>query len=374
MPDKKNLYDVLGVAKDASADEIKRAYRKLARKWHPDVNPGNADAESRFKEISAANDVLSDADKRKLYDEFGAEGLRGGFDPEQARAYQHWQKQRAETSRDYGGGRDQEWFDLDLGDLQDFFGGGSTGGSRPRRGQDIQVAVELDFVDALKGAEFQVDVPKVEACQVCAGQGTTKGAEVRTCADCQGSGRKQVVQGPMQLLITCPTCHGSGKSAPPCAACHGSGTASHNERVTVRIPKGAEDGSLLTVKGRGMPGVGGEDGDLVIRTKVRPHPHFRRAGMDLELDLPVTIDELYNGAKVSVPTPAGSVQMRIPAHSQPGARMRLRGKGVTRKDRTGDLFVILQLRLPDVDDDAFAAAARAAAQSYKKPVREGIEL
>ena len=372
MPDEKNLYDVLGVAKDATADEIKRAYRKLARKWHPDVNPGSAEAETRFKEISAAHDVLSDVEKRKLYDEFGAEGLRGGFDPEQARAYRNWHQQRQTTGRGTSADN-REWFDLDLGDLKDFFGGGTV--RQPRRGQDIQVAVDLDFVDALKGAEFQVEVPKVETCKVCSGQGFAANAEVRTCSDCRGTGRKQVVQGPMQLLTTCPTCHGTGQSAPPCEACQGSGTTTHSERVTIRIPKGAEDGSLLTVKGRGMPGVqGGPDGDLVIRTKVRPHPHFRRSGMDLELDLPVTIDELYNGAKVAVPTPAGDVQMRIPAHSQPGVRMRLRGKGVTRKDRTGDLFVVLQLRLPDADDPDFANAAHAAAKSYTKPVREGIRL
>jgi DnaJ-class molecular chaperone len=301
----KDLYAILGVAKTASEEEVRRAYRKLARKHHPDVNPGNKDAESRFKELAAAYEVLSDAEKRKLYDEFGHEGLRGGFDPEQARAYRTWQDRRGTTGSPFS----EEVFDL--GDLGDLFGGGGFR-RRAARGEDVIAVVELDLAQAIAGAEITVRVP--------AGGGRAEG-----------------------------------------------------EPVTIRIPKGAEDGSRLVVKGRGTPGPGNAPpGDLIIETRVRPHPHFRREGLDLHLDLPVTLDEAYNGAEVTVPTPDGSVKLRIPPGSQQRQELRLRGKGVSRGERRGDLYVTLDVRLPDKDDERLAEAVRGA--RYAKPVREGISL
>jgi len=307
----KDLYEVLGVSKTATEDEIRAAYRKLARKHHPDVNPGNKSAEARFKEISAAYEVLVDAEKRKLYDEFGHEGLRGGFDPEQARAYKTWQSRRGATGSPF----QEEVFDLgDLGDLGDLFG--RAGGFRRRaaRGEDVVALVELDLLQAIQGTEITVRIPN-----------EARGGE--------------------------------------------------GEPFTVRIPKGAEDGSRLVVKGRGAPGSNkAPPGDLIIETRVREHPYFRRAGLDLHLDLPVTLDEAYNGSEVEVPTPDGPVKLRVPPRSQQGQELRLRGKGVTRGDRRGDLYVKLDVRLPENDDEELAKAAKHARNAYVKPVREGIRL
>jgi curved DNA-binding protein len=301
----KDLYAILGVAKTASEDDVRSAYRKLARKHHPDVNPGNKDAEARFKEIAAAYEVLSDPEKRKLYDEFGPEGLRGGFDPEQARTYRTWQDRRGTTGSPFS----EEVFDF--GDLQDLFGGGFR--RRAARGEDVIAVVELDLAQAIRGTEITVRVPA------------------------------------------------------------GEGRADGGEPVTIRIPKGAEDGSRLVVKGRGAPGPNNTPpGDLIIETRVRPHPHFRRDGLDLHLELPVTLDEAYNGAEVTVPTPDGSVKLRIPPGSQQRQELRLRGKGVARGDRRGDLYVTLDVRLPEKDDAGLAEAVKRA--HYAKPVREGISL
>lgn len=303
----KDLYEVLGVSKTATEDEIRAAYRKLARKHHPDVNPGNKAAEARFKEISAAYEVLVDAEKRKLYDEFGHEGLRGGFDPEQARAYKTWQSRRGATGSPF----QEEVYDF--GDLGDLFGRAGGFRRRPARGEDVIAVVELDLPQALQGSEITVRIP----------------------GDGQGAG----------------------------------------EPVTVRIPKGAEDGSRLVVKGRGAPGSNNAPpGDLIIETRVREHPYFRRDGLDLHLDLPVTLDEAYNGAEVEVPTPDGPVKLRVPPRSQQGQELRLRGKGVTRGERHGDLYVKLNVRLPEKQDEELAKAARQADAAYEKPVREGIRL
>jgi curved DNA-binding protein len=307
MPDQ-DLYALLGVSKTATEDEIRSAYRKLARKHHPDVNPGNKDAEARFKEISAAYEVLVDAEKRKLYDEFGQEGLRGGFDPDQARAYRTWQDRRGTTGSPFS----EEVFDIgDLGDLGDLFGRGGFR-RRPARGEDVITVVELDLATALRGTEVTVRVP---------------------------------------------------------------GHGAESEPFTVRIPKGAEDGSRLVVKGRGAPGPGNAPaGDLIIETRVREHPYFTRDGLDLYLDLPVTLDEAYNGSEVEVPTPDGSVKLRVPPRSQQGHQLRLRGKGVTRGEKRGDLYVTLDVRLPDKDDKELAEAVARARDAYGKPVREGIVL
>jgi curved DNA-binding protein len=299
-----SLYDTLGVAKTASADEIRKAYRKLARKHHPDVNPGNAAAEAKFKQVSAAYDVLSDDKKRKAYDEFGEDSLKGGFDPDKAREYQRWQNTRQQRSTHFG---DEEG-PIDF-DFAEFFGG--RGGRAPRgpmRGQDLHASVEIDLRQAIEGTEMTADLP---------GHGT----------------------------------------------------------VRVRIPKGADTGDTLRVPGKGAPGRnGGPAGDLVIEMDVRPHPLFRREGLDLYMTLPVTVNEAYNGASVDVPTFDGPVVLKIPAHAQQRSKLRLRGKGVTRKNEHGDLFVELDVRMPDRADERFAEAARAADNLYTRLVREGLRL
>lgn len=296
-----SLYDALGVAKTASAGEIRKAYRKLARQHHPDVNPGNKDAESKFKKISAAYEVLSDEAKRKNYDEFGDASLQGGFDPDKAREYARWQNTRQQRSSRFG----DEGGPVDF-DFSEFFGGRAQRG--PMRGQDLTAQVEIDLRQAIEGTELAADLP---------GHGT----------------------------------------------------------VRVRIPKGADTGSTLRVPGKGSPGRnGGPPGDLVLEMIVRDHPLLRRDGLDLYLRLPVTLSEAYNGGSVDVPTFDGPVSLKIPARSQQGAKLRLRGKGVPRKDERGDLIVELDVRVPARADDALAQALRAADALYDKPLREGLSL
>jgi molecular chaperone DnaJ len=372
-----NLYDVLGVKKDASDDDIRKAYRKLARKHHPDVNPGNKEAEERFKKISAAYEVLSAKDKRKAYDEFGEESLRGGFDPEKAREYQRWSSNRRQAGRPFA----DEAVEFDLGDL---FGAGAGGFGgdfgRPRarrglRGEDLLARVDIDLPQALSGIELQVTVPTRSECPTCAGSGDQPGAPVTTCTTCGGSGKQQVAQGPMRMVMPCRTCGGDGKLSTPCTTCGGAGEVGGQRPITVRIPPGADDGSRLRVAGQGAPGLaGGGAGDLVIETHVRPHPFFRRDGLDLTLRLPVTLAEALAGGSVEVPTPQGPVKLTIPPRSQPGTRLRLRGRGVKRGASQGDLYVELDVRLPEREDDRLAEAARAAEAAYARPVREGLRL
>lgn len=366
-PDVPDLYSVLGVARGASQDDIRKAYRKLARKHHPDVNPGNSEAAEKFRQISAAYEVLSDENKRLAYDEFGAAALRTGFDPEKARAYQQWQEQPHPPSDFPGGG-----FDFDVGDLGDLFGFG--GRRRPGwppqgRGEDVVARVDLDLGEALKGTELSVEVPSGQPCGTCGGSGESR----EVCPVCKGSGQAQVVQGPMRLLAACRNCGGRGHL--PCPACQGQGFLPGTRHVTVRIPPGAEDGSRLRVPGLGRPGhKGGPPGDLFIETHVRPHPHFRREGLDLYLTLPVTLEEAYLGAGVEVPTPEGPVKLKVPPRSQSGQRLRLRGRGVRKEGAAGDLYAELQVRVPDREDARLAEAVRAARDAYGQPVRQGISL
>ncbi len=353
MANDKDLYQVLGVTKGAPDDELRSAYRKLARKNHPDVNQGDKLAEERFKEISAAYDVLSNPEKRKLYDEFGHVGLRDGFDAQKARAYEQFG--RGQTGKGAwpgggmgGGGQGPEF---DLSDLfGDWFGGGGAGGGaaggrRPTsngfgRGRDLSALVEIDFVQAINGCEVSLQMPAQAACARCLGSGRVGGVRGTTCAECSGSGR-----------------------------------IPRAEVLTVRIPSGADQGSKLRVGGRGEPGQNGAaPGDLLIETRIRAHPHFTRDGLHLILRLPVTLDEAYNGTTVSVPTPSGPVNLRIPKRSQPKTRLRLKGRGVERAAKAGDLFVDLDVRLPDGDDEAVAEAMRQANAGYKKPVRAALAL
>jgi molecular chaperone DnaJ len=352
MAQEKDLYAVLGVPRTVTTAELRKAYRKLARKHHPDVNPGNKAAEERFKEISSAYDVLSDESRRKLYDEFGEVGLREGFDAAKARQYQAWQQGQGSgpgSGRRPAGGGPGGVFEFDLGDLGDLFGdlsgftrgGRERGGrgGRSRRGQDVVAHVDVDLAQAISGTEVQIEVPTSELCPQCGGTGVLSGGRT------------------------------------PCGRCHGEGVVSHTDSVTVRIPPGADTGSKLRVPGRGAMGPGGGPrGDLLLETRVRPHPFFRREGLDLHLRLPVTVVEAYEGATVEVPTPTGPVKLRVPPRSQQGAQLRLRGKGVTRGHEQGDLYVTLDVRQPDRDDAKVAKAMAALGEAYLHPVRDGVRL
>jgi len=291
------LYETLGVPKTASADAIRKTYRKLARRHHPDVNPGDAKAEDTFKRVSAAYEVLSDEKKRAAYDEFGEASLAGGFDAEKARSYTQWQDTRQRRASTFEDGPNEF-------DFSELFGRARG----PQRGGDLHATVQMDLRQAIEGAEVALDVP---------GQGT----------------------------------------------------------VRVRIPVGADTGSIIRITGKGSPGArGGPAGDLVIETAVRPHPRVRREGLDLYLTVPVTLDEVYNGGSIDVPTFDGAVLLKIPPRSQSGAKLRLRGKGIQRKDTRGDLVAVLDVRMPDRVDEALAAALRASTAAYGEPVRKELQL
>lgn len=315
MSDGKDLYAVLGISRSASDDDIRKAYRKLARKYHPDVNPGDKVAEEKFKEISSANDVLGDPEKRKLYDEFGEAALRSGFDAEQARQYKRWAGgmggggARGYGGNPFGGGAGGN-VEFEFGDIfGDLFERGRSGRAQPRRGRDVTATVDIDLMQAIRGSEVHLRIP----------------------------GR--------------------------------------NDPVTVRIPPGADTGSRLRVQGQGSPGPNNAPaGDLLIETHVRPHKYFRRSGLDLSLDLPVTLDEAYNGASIDVPTPDGMVSLRVPPKTQQGDRLRLKAKGIQRGNERGDLYADIQIRMPDRMDDKVAEALKATNAAYTQGLRDDIRL
>jgi molecular chaperone DnaJ len=327
MANQKDLYAVLGVERNATPDDIRKAYRKLARQHHPDLNPTNKNAaEERFKEISVAYDVLSDAGKRKLYDEFGLAGLQPGFDPEQAREYQRWsQSGRGFAFRREAGGAPFEGFEF-----------GSRGGRRR------QAAEERDFGDLLNemfGAEF------AESADVGGGEDIEYPLEVDFLEALRGVTREVTVRRP----APCETCKGTGRQGRrACTNCGGTGTVERRERLSVKIPPGVSDGARVRVSGKGGAGRGGKAGHLYFVVKVRPHPLIRRDGKDLTVEIPVTIGEAMRGATITVPTPQGRVQLKVPPGSQSGDRLRLRGRGAPdpRGGAPGDLYVRLMVQVP----------------------------
>jgi molecular chaperone DnaJ len=374
----KDLYAALGVSRTASADAIKKAYRKLARKHHPDVNPGNREAEERFKAISEAYDVLNDPEKRKLYDEFGMTGVQAGFDPEQARAY----REQAQTwQRSAGAGATRSGF-AGYTNFEDVFGdifGTRERGFReqPARGEDVESEFEIDLLDALRGLSTTIAIQRPEICPTCSGSGADP-ASAQTCPECNGQGRVRVAQGPVPFMRTCPRCGGAGKiSARPCPTCQGAGQRVTTERLNVRIPPGVDTGSRVRVAGKGSPGsAGAPAGDLFIRVKVRPHPLLERKGHDLYMDLPVTVGEAVLGASIEVPTPDGPVRVRVPPRSQAGRQLRVRGRGAPhlRGSERGDLYLKLVVQVPDTEAPAAAEAARALDAAYARSPRSDLRL
>jgi molecular chaperone DnaJ len=376
---KTDLYAALGVAKQASTDEIKKAYRKLARKHHPDVNPGNKQSEEKFKEISFAYDVLSDAEKRKIYDEFGVDGLQSGFDPGRAREYREWQSRGGGGRAAAGGfGKYSSFEDVfsDLGDLFGGRGGGGGGGFRTSvRGADLEYALELDLLDAIRGATRTIELRRPVACPQCNGLG---GQGQKVCPECEGRGQIRIGGGPVPFGRTCPRCSGSGRIyTQPCPRCGTSGRIDEIDRLSVKIPAGVDEGSKIRLAAKGEPGQNGAPaGDLYINVHLRPHPFLERRGQDLYLDLPVTVGEAMLGASVTVPTPGGDVSLRIPPGSQTGQRLRLRGRGVkdAKGKSAGDLYVRLAVQVPSDGGDDARRVVEELEQLYGESPRKDLKL
>ncbi|MFO8035858.1 MAG: molecular chaperone DnaJ [Anaerolineales bacterium] len=341
--EKRDYYEVLGISRNASEDDIRNAFRRLARKYHPDVND-SPDAEERFKEINEAYGVLSDEEKRAAYDRFGHQGVKvanGGVD---------WSANFSD-------------FEDILGDLFGLGGFGGRARSRwrtaPRRGADLQYRVTLDFDEAVFGVEKEIEITRDEVCSTCGGSGAKPGTSPQTCPQCGGRGEirqtRQTLLGSMVQVTTCPTCNGEGKTIEtPCPTCHGTGTERKTRKKKVTIPAGVDDGTRIRLSGEGQPGENnGPPGDLYILIRVRPHKYFRRRDQEILLDLDVNIAQATLGAKVEVPTVDGDVKLKIPPGTQPGSVIRMRGKGVPRlrNDGRGDQLVVINVRIPEKLDE-----------------------
>ena len=330
------LYETLGVAKNASPDEIKKAYRKLARKHHPDANGGDPAAEERFKEVQQAYDVLSDTEKRKAYDRFGSQNGRPGAPGP--------------------GGVNVDFGDFDLGDLGDIFGGlfggiGNRGGRnvrrQPVRGDDIEAQVHLSFEDSLHGAQAKVPVELTVACSECGGTGAQPGTAPVICPECNGRGVLAESQGLFALSQPCPRCRGNGTVIEqPCPKCHGSGRERLIRNYTDKIKPGVKDGTKIRLKGKGEPGLhGGPAGDLIVITRVEPSPVYERRGDDLVVNVPVNYAVAALGDKVEVPTPDGPVSLKIPAGSEDGKLLRIKGRGAPKLKGSGKGDVLARIRI-----------------------------
>ncbi len=404
----KDYYSLLGIKKTATADEIRKAFRKLARKHHPDVNPGDKKAEERFKEISEANDVLSDEKKRKIYDQLGyysdqidpaaAEAAaRGGYGPFSGAG------QAGNSGRQPSGGRgvpiDFGGFDFSdyaaghpgdaggggggpgsapgssWGSFRDIFSGVFSQGQRnqgPQAGTDLEYQITVDFWTAIRGGIARLQVVRQEICPTCKGKTPAGGGG--TCPECQGAGQVTQMGGRMKFKIQCPRCGGTGKLENECATCGGEGTVSRTETVEVRIKAGTRDGQRIRLAGKGNAGVnGGAAGDLYLIIKIDSHPVFTRAGDDIQIVIPVTVPEAALGAKIEVPTIDGRAQLKIPPGTQSGQKLRMRGKGVpsaTHEGARGDQIVTVEMVVPQLRDERSKEILREFAKLNPEDPRE----
>lgn len=340
LAEKRDYYEVLGVSKGASDAEIKKAFRRQSKKYHPDLNPGNKEAEEKFKEVNEAYQVLSDPDKRSKYDQFGHAGVDPNFGAG-------------------GGGFNGAGFDF--GDIfGDIFGGGFGGfggGQRrngPRRGNDIRQVIDITFEEAAFGCKKKMNIQAQEKCESCGGSGAEKGTKAETCPNCHGTGRvktqQRTILGYMTTETPCPNCHGEGKIIKtPCHSCRGTGTVRKNKLIEVEIPAGIDNGQTMQLSGKGEAGYkGGPNGDLLLTIRVRPHDIFVREGNDVFLDLPITFVQAALGATVQVPTLDGMVELNIPEGTQTGSKFRMKGKGIPylRSKSRGDQYVTVNVEVP----------------------------
>jgi molecular chaperone DnaJ len=337
MATKRDYYETLGVPKNASEEEIKKAYRKLAMKHHPDRNHGDTskDAEAKFKEVKEAYEMLSDSQKRAAYDQYG----HAGVDP----------NMRGGPGADGFGGFAEAFGDI----FGDVFGGGrgrTSGGRQVFRGSDLSYAMEITLEEAAEGKEAQIRIPSWDDCGTCKGSGAKPGTKPITCTTCHGAGAVQMRQGFFSVQQTCPTCHGSGKIIPePCTTCHGQGKIKNNKTLEVKIPAGIDDGMRIRSTGNGEPGTnGGPPGDLYIEIRLKKHELFERDGDDLHCVVPVSITTAALGGEISVPTLNGAAAIDIPDGTQSGKQFRLRGKGIkgVRSSYPGDLYCHVRVETP----------------------------
>jgi molecular chaperone DnaJ len=386
MASKQDYYQTLSLSKGATADEIRKSYRKLARKHHPDLNPGDKSSEDRFKKVQEAYDVLSDDKKRKIYDQYGfyadnippnagggagAEGPGGmGFE-----GFDFSESFRQNQGGGAGGGYDNySGGGTNFKDIfSQFFGGNKNRPSslQPEQGADLEYGLAIDFWQSIRGTQVKLNITRQEVCETCGGTGSSGGA-VAVCPECDGTGTVSQLAGAMKFNLRCQRCDGTGRLKNVCPTCRGEGRVTRPDTVEVRIPAGATAGSRLRVAGKGNAGTGGgPPGDLYITIRVEEHPFFKRDGDTIEIQVPLTVTEAGLGAKIEVPTIDGRALLKIPQGTQNGQKFRLRDKGVfnARKNVRGDEIVEVVLRAPKVNDERTKELLRELAQVQTEDVR-----
>ncbi len=361
MSSKPDYYETLHVPKGAGQDEIRKSYRRLARKYHPDLNPGDKAAEERFKQVQEAYDILSDSKKRQMYDQYGfysehgMPGAGAGAGPQ--------------PNMDFGGFDFSEFFQTGAGSgrrasagaggggfrdiFSQFFSRGAAPQPEPEKGADLEYAMNIDFWQAIRGTQARLNITRYDVCPTCNGAGSAGGQTI-TCPECNGTGSVSQMAGAMRFNLTCPKCGGTGKLKNTCPTCNGDGRIAHTETVEVRIPPGARNGSRLRVPGKGNAGtMGAPPGDLYITTRVEEHPYFHREGDDILIRVPVSVWEAGLGAKIEVPTIDGRTQLKVPQGTHNGQKFRLREKGVfnAHTGKRGDQIVEVAIQAPNVQDE-----------------------
>src|SRR5580700_2169816 len=384
MAAQKDYYQTLGVARDAGEDDIRKAYRKLARKHHPDLNPGDKAAEDRFKKVQEAYDILSDQKKKTMYDQYGfysENGMPSGAGPGAQRGpnmgFGGFDFSDAYSRGSGGTARPPHEETANFQDIfSQWFGrAGAEPAPAPEKGSDLEYGLSIDFWQAIKGTQVRLNINRQEVCLTCGGTGAAKTGGNTVCPECNGSGNVTQAAGAMRFSLTCPRCNGTGRLQNACPTCHGDGRISTNETVEVRIPAGAQQGSRLRVAGKGNAGThGAPAGDLYITLRVEPHPLFRREGDDIEITVPVRLDEAGLGTKIEVPTIDGRALLKIPQGTKNGQKFRLREKGVlnARSNKRGDQIVEVQLEAPVVQDERTKELLREYGKLHPEDPREPL--